>query len=92
MLFGFFNTEAEIRKDILTNLKAAVKIFHREKSAAPKALSEFEQMALAVKRNIRGMIRAGSAEDAENALNEYEALCPEDIEIKILREAISGLK
>lgn len=61
-------------------------------AAAPKALSEFEQMALAVKRNIRGMIRAGSAEDAENALNEYEALCPGDIEIKILREEISGLK
>lgn len=61
-------------------------------AAAPKALSEFEQMALAVKRNIRGMIRVGSAEDAENALNEYEALCPGDIEIKILREEISGLK
>lgn len=75
--FGFFNTEAEIRKDILTNLKAAVKIFHREKWAVPKALSEFEQMALAVKRNIRGMIRAGSAEDAEKALMNMKRCVPE---------------
>lgn len=54
--------------------------------------SEFEQMAIAVKQNIRGMIKAGNIADAESALSEYAALCPDDIEIKIIREEINALK
>lgn len=54
-------------------------------------LSEFEQMALAVKQNIRAMIQAGNISDAKNTLHEYEALCPNDAEIAKLKTEIEAL-
>ena len=56
------------------------------------AVSEFEQMAIAVKQNIREMIKAGNIADAESVLSEYELLCPDDEEINIIKNEISALK
>lgn len=56
------------------------------------AHSEFEQMAMAVKQNIREMLKAGNISDAESVLSEYELLCSDDNEIKIIRAEISALK
>ncbi|MDE7281133.1 MAG: glycosyltransferase [Ruminiclostridium sp.] len=56
------------------------------------ALSEFEQMAIAVKQNIREMLKAGNIVDAESVLSEYELLCPNDNEINIIRAEINALK
>ncbi len=56
------------------------------------ARSEFEQMAIAVKQNIREMIREGNIANAESVLSEYEILCPDDNEINIIREEINASK
>ncbi|MBD5080248.1 MAG: glycosyltransferase [Ruminococcaceae bacterium] len=56
------------------------------------ARSEFEQMAIAVKQNIREMIGAGNIADAESVLSEYELLCPDDSEIGVIRAEINALK
>lgn len=66
-----------------------------EREAAPaksKAVSEFEQMAITVKQNIREMIKAGRIAEAEGLLSEYAALCPDDIEIKTIKEQINSQK
>ena len=60
--------------------------------SSSKGLSEFEQMAMAVKQNIRGMIRAGNISDAESTLSEYALLCPDDAEINTIMEEIDRLK
>lgn len=57
----------------------------------PAPLSEFEQMALQVKQNIRGMIKAGNFADALEVLKEYQTLCPNDGEAEILRSEINSL-
>lgn len=57
----------------------------------PAPLSEFEQMALQVKQNIRGMINAGNFADALEVLKEYQTLCPNDGEAEILRSEINSL-
>ncbi|MCM1054174.1 MAG: glycosyltransferase family 2 protein [Bacteroides sp.] len=74
---------------IINAYRQAVK--DKNESEADKnqnALSEFEKMAITVKRNIRGMIQAGSLAEAESLLAEYELLCPNDVEVRILREQI----
>lgn len=57
----------------------------------PAPLSEFEQMALQVKQNIREMIKAGNYADALEVLKEYQTLCPNDGEAEILRSEINSL-
>lgn len=57
----------------------------------PAPLSEFEQMALQVKQNIREMIKAGNFADALEVLKEYQTLCPNDGEAEILRSEINSL-
>ena len=64
----------------------------RGTSSLPDTLSEFQQMAIVVKQNIREMIKSGNIADAESVLSEYAALCPDDDEIKSLFEEINALK
>ncbi|MCM1055185.1 MAG: glycosyltransferase family 2 protein [Bacteroides sp.] len=54
-------------------------------------LSEFEQMAIQVKHNIRNMIKSGNYADAMEVLREYQSLCPNDGEAEIIRSELNGL-
>lgn len=65
---------------------------YEARSAAPKAPTEFEQLAAQVKRNIREMIGAGQLAEAESTLLELEELCPLDPEIEKLKDEIYELK
>ncbi len=56
-----------------------------------RKLSEFEKLALQVKRNIKAFISAGNSEAALKALSEYKKLNPRDIEITELSDMINSL-
>ncbi len=78
---------------IITFYRETVEKEEREAAPAPSQIdSEFEQMAITVKQNIREMIKAGKIAEAESLLSEYAALCPNDIEIKIIKEQINSKK
>ena len=56
-----------------------------------RKLSEFEKLALQVKRNIKAFISAGNSEAALKALSEYKKINPRDIEITELSDMINSL-
>lgn len=58
------------------------------KKEKPAALSEFDQMAMQVKQNIKAMINKGNFADALEVLKEFQTLCPNDGEAEILRNEI----
>lgn len=58
------------------------------KKEKPAALSEFDQMAMQVKQNIRAMINKGNFADALEVLKEFQTLCPNDGEAEMLRNEI----
>ncbi len=51
-------------------------------------LSEFEQYALVVKKNIHQLIEASNLSQAAELLKSYEELCPADTEIEILKKRL----
>ena len=51
--------------------------------------SEFETYAIKVKESIRNLINNGNANEAIEILKMYEKLCPDDLEIEILKMQIS---
>jgi hypothetical protein len=48
---------------------------------APKAMSEFDTLALKIKDNIRGFISEGNVQEALKTLEAYKQLNPNDPEI-----------
>lgn len=52
--------------------------------------SEFAQLALQVKQNIRGLIAAGSIGEARKLIKEYEGICPNDPETEALKDEINN--
>ena len=71
--------------DILKDYKEKVE----KENSDPR--TQFERMAIQVKQNIRGMIKAGKYADAMEALREYQSLCPNDGEAEILRSELNSL-
>ncbi|MBP3856191.1 MAG: glycosyltransferase [Ruminiclostridium sp.] len=57
---------------------------------AAKPASEMEQLAAAVKNNIRAMIDSGNYEQARKTLAEYRQINPKDVEIGELEAMLQG--
>lgn len=54
-----------------------------------KVSSEFAQLAIQVKKNIRAMIEAEDFTTAWELLAEYEVLCPDDTDVELLKNEIT---
>jgi len=78
----------EEKKQLIGKL-FAVKSALNERYKKANAKSEFEQLAEAVKKNIRAYIAAGNIEAARKTLEDYRKINPNDPEIDVLFNSIN---
>lgn len=79
-------------KKIVPDLIPLVDAYANENKNAFQAAanSEFAQLAVRVKQNIRSLISIGDAANAQALLEQYESLAPNDPDIDSLRRQING--